>query len=112
MEWPCRGCVHCYSAVMTVFLRYLGIALIVLIVAVAFTVCGDGAFETCAHACCMKSDRADRLRKVIGRAVAAFSAHLGSPFTPAEQSRPLASLLLAVPSSNLALAAGVSPIRT
>jgi len=82
---------------MTIILRYAAIALAVLVVAIVLTVCGEGAAcSTCEHACCMGSDRLDRLRAIIGRVLgvsgsccaavraAAMSAtpHLGFPTAP------------------------------
>lgn len=59
---------------MTTFLRYTGIVLGVIILAVVLTACGEGACEACLHACCGASDRPDRGRGLVGRVMAACAA--------------------------------------
>lgn len=56
---------------MATLLRYAGIAIVVLVFAIVLTVCGEGACLSCAHACCVKPDRVDRLRTGLDRLLAA-----------------------------------------
>jgi len=63
-----RGTGIAILCVMTVLLRYAGLALAVLVVALVLGVCGEGvACTECAHACCERADRADRLRSLFAR---------------------------------------------
>lgn len=62
---------------MNTALRFAGIALMVLVLAIVFTVCGEGLCVSCAHACCVKSDRIDRLHAGANRLFAAFAAPCG-----------------------------------
>ena len=105
--------ISCYPALMSLFVRYMGVVLLVLVFAVVFTICGEGACETCIHSCCEKSDRVDRLRTVVGRVLAACGvcrADAGIVSAWA-QTRLQALASHIAPSPAQALANGVSPLR-
>ena len=55
---------------MTIYLRYISLALVVFVAAVVFVACGHMACGETIHPCCVKSDRADRLRTDTGQALA------------------------------------------
>lgn len=52
---------------MLTLLRYAGLVLVVLVLAVVFATCGEGACGACVHACCVRSERLDRARRGIER---------------------------------------------
>lgn len=56
---------------MSVYFRYIGIVLAVLVFAVIFMVCGEGACVECAHACCVRADRTDRITTILSRVLSA-----------------------------------------
>jgi len=96
---------------MSVFLRYLGLVLAVLVIAVVFTMCGESACEACMHACCMRSDRVDRFRAVWSKVVDACRACTGDARIALEWAAARAHCLLAglIPPSPLA--ERLSPLR-
>lgn len=97
---------------MSVFVRYTVIVLAVLVFAIIFVVCGEGSCGACVHMCCVKSDRADRLRTAMGRILGSFGLKGGSTRT---LSAWLPSLELGrmrpVPLLQPPLALAVSPLR-
>lgn len=59
---------------MYVFLRLTTITLGVLAFAIVFSVCGEAfACGGCSHFCCIKTDRTERRRSVVGEIVKAVS---------------------------------------
>lgn len=101
----------CYPVVMSVFLRYLGLVLAVLVLAIVFSVCGDGGCVACAHSDFLRSDRVDRFQTVWGKVLAAYSACAGIVHVELGSAASRARWLLTwvVPSSPLA--ERVTPLR-
>jgi len=97
---------------MTSYIRYISLVLAVFVAAVVFVACGDIACGETIHPCCVKSDRADKLRTDTGRAIAtcALRGDAASALTkwfPRTHPRiALATLTLRPP-----LALAVSPLR-
>ncbi len=97
---------------MTIYLRYISLALAVFVAAVVFVACGDMACGEAIHPCCVKSDRADRLRTDTGQALAtcvlrgAAASALTKWFPRAQPHIALAALTLEPP-----LALTASPLR-
>lgn len=55
------------------FIRYAGVILGILVLAVVLMACGEAACSACLYAYCGGSDRVDRSGDVIGRVLAACS---------------------------------------
>jgi len=96
---------------MSVFLRYLGIVLAVLVIAIVFTMCGEGACEACMHACCMRSDRVDRVRAVWSRVFDAYRVCTGDARAAFGWATARAQCLLAELIPPFPLAERLSPLR-
>lgn len=97
---------------MTVYLRYISLTLAVFVAAVVFVACGDMACGETIHPCCVKSDRADRLRSDTGQVLATCAlrgdaaSSLTKWFPRAQPQIALAALTLEPP-----LALTASPLR-
>ena len=96
---------------MSVFLRYLGIVLAVLVIAIVFTMCGESACEACMHACCMRSDRVDRFRTVWSKLVDTYRARTGDARVALGWAAQRAHCLLAELIPPSPLAERLSPLR-
>lgn len=97
---------------MTIYLRYISLTLAVLVAAVVFIACGDMACGEIIHPCCVKSDRADRLRTDTSQTLAtcvvrgAAASALTKWFPRAQSHIALVALTLEPP-----LALTASPLR-
>jgi len=58
---------------MTVVLRYAGLALVLLFVIAFALVCGESMCESGTHACCGRTGRIERLRRLVARLIASMS---------------------------------------
>lgn len=81
IQWDgfCHGMTVAIVAGMCAFLRFMTIAISVLVLVIVLTVCGEAvACGGCLHACCVKIDRSDRRQEgVVAKLLQACSTLLG-----------------------------------
>ena len=96
---------------MSVFLRYLGLVLTVLVLAIVFSVCGDAGCVACAHSDFLRSDRVDRFRAVWSRVFDAYRACTGDARVALGWAAAQARYLLSERIPPSPLAERLSPLR-